>query len=128
LKKRKATLSSNTHWIEIDLLREGERPEEVAGKSDYYALLHRAGQLPYEVWFFDLRDQVPTIAVPLRPPFADVPLDLQAAFDTTYARAHYADTVNYGAPIPLPRLRPADETWAKTRVQEWLAARHARTT
>src|SRR4051812_36595505 len=43
LKKRRAVLSSPTHWIEIDLLREGARPTEVAGKSDYYTLLRRKG-------------------------------------------------------------------------------------
>jgi hypothetical protein len=126
LQKRQSVLASSTHWIEIDLLREGERPEEVAGKSDYYALLHRAGHLTYDAWFFDLRDRMPTIAVPLRPPFADVPLDLQAVFETTYARAHYADSTDYTAPIPLPRLRPADKVWAAACVQEWLAARRGR--
>ena len=124
--KRQSVLASNTHWIEIDLLREGERPDEVAGKSDYYALLHRAGHLTYDAWFFDLRDRMPTIAVPLRPPFADVALDLQAVFETTYMRAHYAESTDYTAPIPLPRLRPADEVWAAARAQEWLAARRER--
>ena len=126
LQKRQSVLASGTHWIEIDLLREGERPEEVAGKSDYYALLHRAGHLTYDVWFFDLRDRMPTIAVPLRPPFADVPVDLQAVFETTYTRAHYAESTDYTAPIPLPRLRPADKIWAAARAQEWLAARRER--
>ena len=123
--KRRSVLASGTHWIEIDLLREGERPDEIAGKSDYYALLHRTGHLAYDVWFFDLRDRMPTIAVPLRPPFEDVPLDLQAALDTTYARAHYDDSVDYAAPIPPPRLRPADEAWAVERVREWLGARRS---
>lgn len=101
LQKRKTIMSSKVHWIEIDLLRAGERPPELAGKSDYYALLKR-GETPgpYEVWFFDLRDALPSIAVPLRPPFPD-----------------------YSAPLPQPRLRPADAKWAETRVQEWLAAR-----
>jgi len=124
VQKRKSVLASGTHWVEVDLLREGERPAEIAGKSDYYALLHRAGHLAYDVWFFDLRDRMPTIAIPLRPPFEDVPLDLQAIFDIIYTRAHYADSVNYTASIPLPRLRPADEVWAAERVREWLSARH----
>jgi hypothetical protein len=81
LAKRRAVMASPAHWIEIDLLRAGERPSEGAGKSDYYALLKRGGQPgPFAVWYRDLRDPLPTIAVPLRPPFPDIPLDLQAAF------------------------------------------------
>ena len=117
-------MGSKAHWIEIDLLRAGERPEELEDKSDYYALLKRGGQPPpFEGWLFDVRDRIPTIAVPLRPPFVDVPLNLQAVFETVYARGHYAEAVDYSASPPLPRLRPADEIWARERVREWLAAR-----
>jgi len=124
LRKRKAVMASQTHWIEIDLLRAGERPAELVGQSDYYALLKRGGPLsPYEVWCFDLRDVLPTIAVPLRPPFADVPLSLAAVLDDVYSRGHYADSLDYTVNPPPPRLRPADVTWAAERVREWLAKR-----
>ena len=122
-RKRKAVMASRTHWIEIDLLRAGERPSEVADKSDYYALLKRGGvPLPYEGWLFDLRDRMPTIAVPLRPPFEDVPLNLQTVFETVYARGHYAEAIDYSGSPPLPRLRPADANWAQEQIREWLAA------
>jgi hypothetical protein len=124
LRKRKTVTASAAHWIEIDLLRAGERPPEVASRSDYYALLKRGGVLgPFEVWYFNLRDPLPTIAVPLRPPFEDVPLNLQAVFEHTYARGHYADSVDYSAAPPPPRLRPADAAWVEARVREWSAAR-----
>lgn len=91
VRKRNLVFASTSHWIEIDLLRASERPPEVAGKSDYYVLLKRAKQSRlYEGWFIDIRDKLPIIAVPWRPPFGDAPLDLQAAFEDTYARAHYA--------------------------------------
>jgi hypothetical protein len=123
LRKRKTVMASSVHWIEIDLLRAGKRPPEVAGKSDYYALLKRGGAPgPFEVWYFDLRDRMPTIAVPLRPPFEDVPLDLQSAFDDVYARGHYAESTDYSGDPPLPRLRPANAAWVEERVQQWLAA------
>jgi len=122
--KRRRVMATSTHWIEIDLLRAGKRPPEVAGESDYYALLKRGdGEQPYEVWYFDLRDPMPTIAVPLRTPFADVPLDIQAAFDDVYRRAHYADSVDYRAEIPPPRLSPADAHWVQERIGAWFAAR-----
>lgn len=120
LAKREAVFSTRTHWIEIDLLRMGERPEEVAGQSDYYALLRRgdgAGRLA--VWYVDLRDPLPRITVPLRDPHPDVVLDLQGAIATIYARARYADDVDYSLPVPLPPLRPADAAWAAECVVRW---------
>lgn len=123
-RKRETVMASKTHWLEIDLLRAGERPAEVRGKSDYYALLKRGGtHKPYEVWYIDLRDSLPTIAVPLRPPYEDVPLNLQSVFNDMYTRAHYAESVDYTAAVPLPRLRPADSAWLQTRLQEWLIER-----
>jgi len=120
LHKREAVMTSSAHWIEIDLLRAGESPPEFAGRSDYYALLKRGESLRgYEVWYINLRDPLPTIAVPLSHPFADVPLDLQAVFTTVYARAHYAESVDYTSRVPLPALPPADAAWVTTRLQTW---------
>jgi hypothetical protein len=122
--KRRTVMASHTHWIEIDFLRAGKRPAEVAEKSDYYALLKRGGALgPYEVWYFDLRDTLPTIAVPLRAPYVDVPLDLRAALADMYRRARYAESIDYTSAIPSPRLRPADVQWAGEHVKNWLAKR-----
>jgi hypothetical protein len=115
-------MASKVHWIELDLLRAGERPAEVSRKSDYYALLKRGGTPgPFEVWYFDLRDRLPTLAVPLRPPYEDVPLNLQTVFNDMYARAHYAESIDYTTPVPLPRLRPPDLAWARERLQTWQA-------
>lgn len=127
--KRNLIFSTQTHWIEIDLLRAGERPHEVeaAGKSDYYTLLRRAetgGRL--EVWYTDIRDRLPTIAVPLREAYPDATLDLQAILNTIYERARYADEIDYTQPVPAPVLRPANSAWATERVRQWLAARQER--
>lgn len=122
--KRDVVFSTHTHWIEIDLLRAGERPAEVAGKSDYYMLLRQAdagGRLA--VWYSDLRDRLPTIAVPLREPHNDALLDLQTVLDIVYDRAHYADEIDYTQPATPPPLRPADAAWVTERIQAWLAAR-----
>ena len=100
MEKRKETMSSTVHWIEIDLLRAGTRPPEVADKGDYYARLKRRGAFGrFEVWYIDLRDRLPTIAVPLRPPYDDAPLDLQDAFEDMYRRAHYAESMAYSEDI-----------------------------
>lgn len=122
IKKRKSVMASDVHWIEIDLLRAGTRPAEVADKSDYYALLKRGGTLGlFEVWYVDLRDRLPTIAVPLRPPFEDAPLDLQAAFNDMYRRAHYGESIDYTHDLPQPTLDPPDQQWVQQRIADWVA-------
>lgn len=122
LRKRNNVMNTRTHWVEIDLLRAGERPVEVAEKSDYYALLKRSGVLgAYEVWYFDLRDRMPTIAIPLRAPFADVPLDLQTAFADTYKRGGYATDIDYTGDVPAPTLRPPVAAWVRTQITAWRA-------
>lgn len=118
--KRRAVMNSPAHWIEIDLLRAGDRPPEVANKSDYYALLKRGAQPgPYEVWYAQLRDRLPTIAVPLRAPFADVPLDLQAVLNDAYHEARYDAQLAYQGAPPAPALAPADAAWAAARIAAW---------
>lgn len=119
VRKRRAVLASTSHWIEIDLLRQGERPSEVAGQSDYYALLKRGMPGPFEAWYADLRDRLPTIAVPLRDPFPDVPLDLQAAIETVYDRGAYQFILDYASAPPAPALPPADLQWVADRIAEW---------
>ena len=116
LRKRRDLLASPIHWIEIDLLRAGERPPEIAGQSDYYALLKRAeARDEFAVWYWNLRDELPVIAVPLTAEYPDAALDLQEAFARTYAR-FYAGRLTYRDAPPLPRLQPADSAWVAKRV------------
>lgn len=126
LTKREQVMQSAAHWLEIDLLRAGARPVEVQGESAYYALLHRAGggdQL--EAWFTDLRDRLPTVAVPLVDDLPDVPLDLQAAVTTIYERYSYDVGLDYSQPPPAPPLTDEDAAWVADRIATWQAARTA---
>ncbi len=125
LEKCRLLLQGGANWLEIDLLRGGERAEPVAGRSDYAVILYRPHQPGVLVWFIDLRDRLPVVAVPLRPPFPDAPLDLQQVLDEVYDRARYADQIDYTGPVPPPPLPPADAAWAQARIQEWLAMRAA---
>lgn len=118
--KKKLLGQGGAHWLEIDLLRAGERSEKLVGQSDYCVVLLRHRQPRMGVWFIDLRDPLPTVAVPLRPPFEDVPLNLQQVLDETYRRAYYADSIDYTRPVPLPHLKPADQAWVKHILTEWL--------
>jgi len=126
--KRDQLWQSGVNWIEIDLLRAGERPTQLAGRSEYYVRLLKRGQRGALVWFVGLRDPLPTIAVPLREPLDDVPLDLQHALSETYERARYADSTDYTRPVPPPLLSASDGAWSKRVVDAWLAARLRTTT
>ena len=120
LRKRAQTFRSGTHWIEIDLLRAGARSPGIPARGDYAAALHRAGAAEeLEGWFAGLRDPLPTIAVPLRPPFEDVPLPLQEAVETLYDRFRYDTGIDYaGEPLP-PALNDADAAWLRGRLASW---------
>lgn len=118
-RKRETILHSRTNWVEIDLLRAGQRPAEVAGKSDYYALQRRFGRHQYLAWYWNLRDPLPTIAVPLTAKYADVPLDLGAILRGVYVRAFYALSVDYAGPVPAPRPLPPDAAWINDRLRVW---------
>ncbi len=121
LRKREEVMHSNAHWIEIDLLRAGERPEDVNDRSNYYALLKRTGSARYEIWYFDLRDQLPVIAVPLRAPYSDVPLPLSAVLAQAYEWGNYAHHLNYSRTVSPPPLSPTDRAWVEEQLHQWAA-------
>ena len=123
LEKRKLLRRGGAHWLEIDLLRAGERHERLIGRSDHCVTLLREGRPGMYVWFIDLRDPLPTVAVPLRPPFDDAPLELQRALNETYDRARYADSIDYARPAPPPKLKPADQAWLERTLEAWRTAR-----
>ena len=123
LRKREHILNSHTPWLEIDLLRAGMRPPGIPAQGDYDATLHRAGSLDrLEAWFVALREPLPTVAVPLRPPFVDVPLDLQEAVETVYDRYRYDTAIDYAGALPPPSLSEADASWANERIAAWRQA------
>ena len=125
LDKRKALTNAGASYLEIDLLRGGERDEDLLGHSDYLVTLQRSGRHKLQVWYAGLRDPLPTVAVPLRPSYADVPLDLQRLLTETYDRARYADSVEYGSGPPPPALKTPDVLWVRRQLAEWQAQRGA---
>lgn len=113
------------NWVEIDLLTKGRRLETARPlpPGDCYAFVcrvdrRRAGDHmpPADVYAWSLRDKLPTIPIPLRAPDPDVPLDLAAAFATTYERGRYARVLRYDRPPEVA----VDEATA-----QWLAERAA---
>jgi len=111
--KRRRLLQAGASWLEIDLLRAGERQPRFAGRGGYCVYLRRPGRRGGLAWFFGLRDPLPTLAVPLRPPHEDVPLDLARAVNDVYDRARYDATIDYSQAVPLPPLSEEDASWAR---------------
>jgi hypothetical protein len=111
--KRQLILKSETHLVEIDLLRGGEpMPDEDRPDCCYSVLVSRAEERPEaEFWPLGLRDRLPVIPIPLRAPHQDATLDLQALLDRVYDEAGYEYDV-YDGP-PQPPLSPDDEAWAR---------------
>ena len=126
LRKQQTLLESETHLLEIDLLRSGEHTvaaplsalqgEEVVW--DYLACLHRARQgAEYEVWPARIAERLPVARVPLEANLADVPLNLQVVLNRCYEEAGFEDRIDYRIP-PVPPLRPEDEQWADALLRE----------
>ena len=118
--KRDELRLAGVHVLEIDLLRRGKRTWSDAhvDAAPYMAALVRAGHLQAELWPIGLRDPLPLLPVPLRPPDPDVPLAVQQALDTIYDEARYGLTLNYDRPPP-PSLSSPDMAWVESCVRSW---------
>ena len=115
LQKRDALLASPVNLVELDLLRGGRRLPTVERlpRGDLFAFVNRGTQRPKsDVYAWSLRRVLPNIPVPLLPGDAEVPLELQAAFEETYDRAGYQYSVDYTVPIE-PTIPDVDSNWVR---------------
>jgi hypothetical protein len=116
--KRNDVLSGGTHFVEIDLLREGAPivSPELAPMREYMAQVWRfpKGQLKPTRWAWpmSITEPLQSIPIPVRPEDPDAVLDLQRMLDIAYERAGYELRVNYGRP-PVPPLEGEIAEWAK---------------
>jgi len=115
LEKREELLQSKTSLIEIDVLRGGERVPmlDPLPAGDYFALVCRAWRSTASVYAWSMRQRMPTIKVPLLREDPEIDLNLQTAFDLTFQRAAYEDSLDYR----LPLQPPASDSEA-----EWLSS------
>ena len=114
LRKRQVVLQSDTHLVELDLLRGGDRLPtiEPLPAGDYYAFICRAERRPgVEVYAWSLRQPLPSVPVPLAGEDPDVTLDLQSAFTTAYDGAGYDYSLDYRRAVE-PALSDPDRAWA----------------
>jgi hypothetical protein len=118
--KRQEMLSGPAHFIEIDLLRAGQR-FPVAGtlpSAPYFVFLSRANRRPrVEIWPIALEQELPhQIPVPLLPGDPAASINLQAALSSIYELFDYARLVSHQGPPPNP-LSPEQAAWADERLR-----------
>ena len=114
LAKRNRLLVSDSHLMEIDLLRAGRRVPMADPLPDvpYFVILSRADHRPWaDVWPITLRVPLPVVPVPLRHGDPDVSLDLQAILTTIYDLFGFAVSIDYRQP-PANPLTFDDAAWA----------------
>lgn len=120
-KKRQRVLSSASHLVEIDLLRENT-PMPMIGveeASDYRIVVSRATSRPIaDLYEFQLRELIPSFSLPLKPDDPELTVDLQAIVFGVYERGSYNFRIDYHQPVPPPKLSEVDQQW----VNELLAS------
>lgn len=115
LRKRRRLLNSQTHFVEIDLLRAG-RPMELAlpprHVGDYRILVSRAHERPRaHLYAFGIREPIPVFPVPLRPEETEPVIDLNQVLHTLYDLLDYGQVVDYGSDADPP-LADDDARWS----------------
>jgi len=122
--REKQTLIHGINLVEIDLLRDGLHvlavsQYEIANLSgDYWVCVSRGTSLgEYEIYPISIRKRLPRVSIPLRPPDADVVLDLSSVFDRCYDNSDFAREIDYNAEPAIP-LSPADAKWADVLLRE----------
>lgn len=119
LEKRERLMRAGVHLLDIDLIRRGKRPVKLPNVVDldsgenapYTVLLTRAKNDKLELWPIYLQEKLPVVAVPLRAPDDDVPLDLGLALSTIYDEAAYDLTIDYRQLPPPPVFDPETQSW-----------------
>jgi hypothetical protein len=121
LAKREEYWSGGANLIEIDLLRTGEPTvrllREELDSLQPWRYLVAVSRFPHrhEIYAIELTRRLPKIAVPLSHDVADVPLDLQAAFERSWEEGAYPELLRYDGPPPGP-ISEAELKWCRERI------------
>lgn len=112
LEKRASALHGGLHWIEIDLLRGGQRPPlavPVPAPIDYLTYVAQATSTGWNhlLYTWGLRDPLPRLPIPLLGTDQAL-LDLGACFREAYDRTAADDEADYPSDPPPPPLREED--------------------
>jgi len=114
-RKRQAMLLGRANFIEIDLLRGGDKMPMLTPWPDspYTLLVSRANRAPWcRAWRGHFQKPLPVIPVPLYSPDPDLTLDLQPLIDRIYALGRYHERLDYTQPL-TPALSAAEGVWLR---------------
>lgn len=96
--KHREVLGSQTHLVEIDLLRGGELMPVSGGniQGSYRILGSRSERRPRaDLYIFNLQDLIPTFPLPLRTEDTEPIIDLHLLLDQIYDRAGLVFAIDY---------------------------------
>lgn len=120
LAKREAILDSETHLVEIDLLRSGFRMpvEDAPVAYDYGVLVSRAPERPgARLLAITLRDPLPRFSLPLRDGDAEPEVELGEVLRLVYDRGRFDRGIDYRIE-PNPPLQGEAAAWAAALLGE----------
>jgi hypothetical protein len=122
LEKRASALHGGLHWIEIDLLRGGQRPPlavTLPQPADYLAYVAQATPTGWNhlLYAWELREPLPLVPIPLLGSDRAL-LDLGACFRAAYDRIAADDEADYLDAPPPPALRPDDLAWTEELLRQ----------
>jgi hypothetical protein len=122
LEKRASALHGGLHWVEIDLLRGGQRPPlavELPAGADYLAYVAQATPTGwnYLAYTWTLREPLPILPIPLLG-VDQVHLDLGKCFGEAYDRIAGDDEADYSNDPPPPKLPTDEQQWLDTLLRE----------
>lgn len=118
--KRQRVLRSQTHLVEIDLLRAGNPLPIVEDllQSHYRILVSRSAERPTaDLYLFNLPDCIPPFCLPLQANDQEPTVDLQAILNDVYDRSGYDYFIDYRVD-PLPPLSEVDLGWIDALLRE----------
>lgn len=114
LEKRARILQSDTHLLEIDLLRGGLRipMESALPAAPYFVFLSRSNNRPLtDIWPIHLNQPLPEkIPVPLADGDSDAVMSMQAAMSATYDLLRYDLAIDYSQSL-RPKLDADAQKW-----------------
>ena len=112
--KRSLVLSSPTHLIEIDLLRDG-KPVRILSEippTDYRILVAQRNRRPQaQLYGFSVRQEIPQFLLPLQSGDTEPVVNLQHLFIEVYEQAGFDLAIEYSCES-VPPLKEEDRIWA----------------
>jgi Protein of unknown function (DUF4058) len=118
--KRLKILGSATHFVEIDLLRQGNAMAMVGDfrQSHYRIVVSKSETRPKaQLYGFNLQDKIPVFPAPLRTNELEPAIDLRSLLDQIYDQGSYDLRIDYSRP-PIPALSEPDLAWVHDKLQQ----------